>query len=161
MLDRFEKLVFVLTLILATVAGASFISGAYADQAVQSTGAPTTFVGTTVTGTTITGTTGTFTTSATIGGATPTAITNIRVYAPSLTPAATTAAIQTSVQTFAVAGITTADKIFVNGPTPTSLCPMVAARASATDQIALNFTVLTAAICTPASGTYTIVAVRS
>lgn len=84
-----------------------------------------------------------------------------RTYAPSLTPAQTSAAIQTATQTFAVTGLSTADRIIVNGPTPTSLCPMVSARVSATDQIALDFTVLTAVACTPASGTYTVVAIRS
>jgi len=96
-----------------------------------------------------------------VGTSSPTTITNIRIYTPSLTPSATSAAIQTATQTFAVTGVTAADTIHVVGPTPTSLCPMVAARVSATDQIAIDFTVLTAAICTPASGTYRILAVRS
>lgn len=96
-----------------------------------------------------------------IVGASGTTVTQIRIYAPSLTPGATSAAIQTSTQTFAVVGITTADKIHVIGPTPTSLCPLVGARASAADQIALDFTVLTAVACTPAAGTYNVVAIRS
>ncbi len=94
-------------------------------------------------------------------GGTGTNLTQIRVYSPSLTPAATTAAIQTSIQTFTVTGLTTADKVIVNGPAPTSLCPMVDARVSVADTLAIHFTVLTAAICTPAAGTYTVVAIRS
>jgi hypothetical protein len=94
-------------------------------------------------------------------GATPTAITQIRVYAPSLTPAATTAAIQTAEQTFTVSGLATSDKVYINGPVPTSLCPPVTVRVSAVDTLAIGFSVLTVAICTPASGTYNVVAVRS
>lgn len=93
------------------------------------------------------------------GSATP--VTQIKVYAPSLTPAATSAAIQTSSQTFTVTGLATTDKVFVNGPAPTSLCPLVGARVSATNTLALDFTVLTASACTPAPGTYNIVAMRS
>lgn len=103
----------------------------------------------------------TATTSLTLGSSSPTAITNIRVYAPSLTPAASTAAIQTTEQTFTVTGLTTADKVFVNGPAPTSLCPPVTFRVSAANTLAIGFSTLTAAICTPAAGTYNIVAVRS
>lgn len=84
-----------------------------------------------------------------------------RVYSQSLTPSATSAAIQTSAQTFTVTGLTTADVVFVNGPAPTSLCPMVGARVSAANTLQLHFTVLTASACTPASGTYVVVAVRS
>jgi hypothetical protein len=84
-----------------------------------------------------------------------------RVYSASLTPAATSAAIQTSAQTFTVTGLTTDDKVYVNGPAPQSLCPMVGARVSAANTLQLHFTVLTAAACTPAAGTYLIVATRS
>jgi opacity protein-like surface antigen len=97
----------------------------------------------------------------TVGAASPTAITNIRVFAPSLTPAITSAAIQTAEQTFTVTGLATTDKVFVNGPVPTSLCPPVTFRVSATDTLAIGFSTLTAAGCTPAAGTYNIVAVRS
>ena len=103
----------------------------------------------------------TATTSATIGGATPTAITNIRVYAPSLTPAATPIAIGIDEQAFTVTGLTTADKVFVNGPAPTALCPAVTFRVSVANTLAIGFSDLTAAACTPAAGTYNIVAIRS
>lgn len=94
-------------------------------------------------------------------GASATPITQVRIYSQTLTPAATTAAIQTAEQTFTVTGLTTADKIFVNGPAPTSLCPAVTFRVSAVDTIAVGFSTLTAAVCTPASGTYNIVAIRN
>ena len=98
-------------------------------------------------------------TSLALGGGT--VITQIRVYAPSLTPAATAAAIQTVEQTFAVVGLTTTDKVFVNGPAPTSLCPPVTFRVSAADTLAIGFSTLTAAACTPVAGAYNIVAVRN
>ena len=98
-------------------------------------------------------------TSLALGGGT--AITRIVVYAPNLTPAATAAAIQTAEQTFTVNGLTTADKVMVNGPAPTSLCPAVTFRVSAADTLAIGFTTLTAAACTPAAGVYNIIAVRN
>ena len=100
-----------------------------------------------------------FSTSIALGGGT--AITKIVVYAPSLTPAATAAAIQTVEQTFTVTGLTTADKVFVNGPVPTSLCPPTTFRVSAADTLSIGFTTLTAAACTPVAGTYNIVAIRN
>ena len=100
-------------------------------------------------------------TAMTIGTVTPTAITNIRVYAPSLTPTQIAAAIGAVEQTFTVTGLTTADKVNVNGPAPTALCPMVAARVSAADTLAITFADLTAGLCTPTAGTYTITAIRS
>lgn len=81
-------------------------------------------------------------------------------FSPSLTPAATSAAIQTAEQTFTVTGLLTTDRVIINGPAPTSLCPPTTARVSATNTLAIGFTVLTAAACTPAAGTYKIVAFR-
>lgn len=98
-------------------------------------------------------------TSVAIGGGT--AITKIAAYAPSLTPVATAAAIGTTQQTFAVTGLATTDKLIVNGPVPTSLCPCTGARVSAVDTLQLDFTTLTAAACTPAAGAYNVVAVRN
>lgn len=98
-------------------------------------------------------------TSVAVGGGT--AITKIVAYAPTLTPTASSAAIQTAEQTFTVTGLTTADKVIVNGPAPTSLCPPVTFRVSAADTLAIGFSTLTAAACTPAAGVYNIVAVRN
>lgn len=94
-------------------------------------------------------------------GASGTDITQIRVYSQSLTPAATAALVQTVEQTFTVTGLATTDKVYINGPVPTSLCPPVTVRVSALDTLAIGFTTLTAVACTPAGGTYNIVAVRS
>lgn len=103
----------------------------------------------------------TFSTSITVGSATPTPMTNIRVYSASCTPTASSAAIQTHVFACTVTGVTTADKIIVNGPASTSLCPLVTARVSGADTVSLEFAVLTAAACTPSAGTYLVVAFRS
>lgn len=84
-------------------------------------------------------------------------VVNIKVYSPSLTPAATAAAIGTTQQTFSVSGLATANRIAVIGPVPTSLCPITGARVSAANTLQLDITTLTAAACTPASGTYTVV----
>jgi len=95
-----------------------------------------------------------------IGNATPTAITNIRVYTPALTPAAIAAA-SVSEQTFAVAGLTTADKVLVNGPAPGTNPPAVHARVSTADTLAVTFINPTAGTATPTSGTFSVVAIRS
>lgn len=98
-------------------------------------------------------------TSLALGGGT--AITKIVAYAPTLTPIATAAAIQTVEQTFTVTGLATTDKVFVNGPVPTSLCPAVTCRVSAADTLAIGFTTLTAVACTPVAGVYNIIAIRN
>lgn len=73
----------------------------------------------------------------------------------SITPAASSAAIQTAAQTFTLTGAIIGEPIAViSQPAPTSLCPLVAARVTAANTVSLYFTTLTAAACTPASGTY-------
>lgn len=85
---------------------------------------------------------------------------NIALYAQTITPAASSAAIQTAEQTFTVTGLAVGDRVFLSGPVPTSLCPPVTARVSAANTLAIGFSTLTAAACTPVSGTYYIVGVR-
>ncbi len=78
-----------------------------------------------------------------------------------ITPAASSAAIQTAAQTFTVKGLATGEPVaVVSQPAPTSLCPLVAARVTAANTVSLYFTTLTAAACTPASGTYFLMAPR-
>jgi hypothetical protein len=73
----------------------------------------------------------------------------------SITPAATSAAIQTASQNFTVNGLLSGEPIFVvSQPAPTSLCPLVGARVTAANTVTLYWTVLTAAACTPAAGSY-------
>lgn len=72
-----------------------------------------------------------------------------------ITPTATAATIATVAQTFTVTGLSTGEPIIVvSQPAPTSLCPLVAAKITAANTVSLYFTVLTAAACTPAAGTY-------
>lgn len=94
-----------------------------------------------------------------LGGGT--VLTLATVYTPSLTPAACAASIGMQQQTFTVTGLTTADKVFVNGPAPAALAAMVAARVSATNTLALTFANLSAAANVPAAGVYTVLAIRS
>lgn len=73
----------------------------------------------------------------------------------SFTGTATSAAIQTVAQTVTVNGLIAGEPITVIGqPAPTSLCPLTSARVTAANTVSLYFTVLTAAACTPATGTY-------
>ncbi len=78
-----------------------------------------------------------------------------------ITPVATAASIQTAAQTFTVHGLATGEPIVVvSQPAPTSLCPLVAARVTAANTVSLYWTTLTAAACTPAAGTYFLLAPR-
>lgn len=78
-----------------------------------------------------------------------------------ITPAATAAAIQTVGQTFSVKGLSPGEPVaVVSQPAPSSLCPLIAARVTAADTVSLYFTTLTAAACTPAAGTYFLLAPR-
>ena len=81
-------------------------------------------------------------------------------YNVSFTAAATAAAIGTSQQTVTVTGLATTDVVYVNGPVPTALCPYTGFRVSAANTLQIDFTTLTAAACTPAAGTYNIIAIR-
>lgn len=87
-------------------------------------------------------------------------ITKIAVYAPSLTPASVAAATSAE-QTFTVNGLTTADKVVVNGPSVTAGTGIVGARVSAANTLAITFMNATAAALTPTAGTYNIIAIRS
>lgn len=94
----------------------------------------------------------------TVGGGT--AVTKIAVYTATLTSTSVAAA-TTAEQTFTVNGLTTTDKVIVNGPTPTAGTGIVNARVSAANTLAITFINTTEAAATPATGTYTIIAIRS
>lgn len=98
-------------------------------------------------------------TSATIGSA-GTAITQIRVYSQTITPASV-ATIVCAEQTFTVTGLTTADKVLVNPAATGNATSMAQARVSAADTLALMYCNPTAGALVPGAGTYTIVAFRS
>lgn len=104
-------------------------------------------------------TTLTASTSAAVGAA-GTAITQIRVYSQTVTPAAVAAA-TVAEQTFTVTGLTTADKVFVNNADLTTATGIAGVRVSAVDTLAVRFVNPTAGALTPAAGTWTIIAVRS
>lgn len=93
-----------------------------------------------------------------LGGGT--AVTKIAVYTPSLTPMSVAAA-TTAEQTFTVTGLTTADKVIVNGPAPVAGTGIVNARVSTADTLAIAFANVTAGALTPVAGTYTVIAFRS
>lgn len=79
----------------------------------------------------------------------------------SITPSATSAAIQTVGQTATLTGVASGDQIIpVSYPAATSLCPMTNVRATAANQITIYYTVLTAGACTPAAGTYIFMVIR-
>lgn len=83
------------------------------------------------------------------------------LFSQTITPVATAAAIGTTEQTFTVTGIKTTDNVQVSKDlAETSLCPLVGARISAADTLALKFSTLTAAACTPSAGTHRIVVFR-
>lgn len=84
----------------------------------------------------------------------------LEYFTPSLTPAATPAAIGVSSQSFTVTGLTAGAAVNVSAPSSSSLCPLVSARATAANTLVLDFATLTAAACTPAAGTYSVLAVQ-
>jgi hypothetical protein len=89
-----------------------------------------------------------------------TAITKIVVYTPSLTPASV-AASTSAEQDFTVTGLTTADKVILNGPAPTAGTGIVNVRVKSADTLSITWGNFTTGSLTPASGTYNVVAIRS
>jgi hypothetical protein len=78
-----------------------------------------------------------------------------------ITPAATSAAIQTVAQAFTLTGLEPTDRVFlISQPAPTSLCPVTSVGVAAVNSVNLYFTVLTAAACTPAAGVFTFGIIR-
>jgi hypothetical protein len=92
-------------------------------------------------------------------GASGTAITQTRVYTPTLTPTLI-AGLGLVEQTFNVPGLALTDTISLNGPAPAAGTGPVAWRVSAVDTLAILFQT-TAINLTPSAGTYRILAVRS
>lgn len=92
-------------------------------------------------------------------GTSGTAITQTRVYTPTLTPSLI-AGIGLAEQTFTVTGLATTDTITLNGPAPAAGTAPVAWRVSAANTLAISFQT-TAISLTPSSGTYRVIAFRS
>jgi hypothetical protein len=83
------------------------------------------------------------------------------VLSASITPTATAASIGVATQTFTFTGLASGDKVAPLAlPAPTALCPPVGFRATAANTLSIDFAVLTAAACTPASGSYAVIVVR-
>lgn len=100
------------------------------------------------------------TTSLTVGSS-GTAITQMRVYTPTLNPASVAAA-TVAEQTFTVIGLTTSDTVYVNKPSLTANCGIVNVRVSAADTLAITWVnINTVSACDPASEVYRVVAIRS
>lgn len=89
-------------------------------------------------------------------GSSGTALSQVRVYTPTLTPAAVSAGAPVE-QTFTVTGLATTDTVTVNAPGP----GIFNARVSAANTLAITFMPPAAGSYTPPSGTYRIVAIRS
>jgi hypothetical protein len=89
-----------------------------------------------------------------------TALSQVVVYSPSITPSSVGAA-TVAEQTFTVTGLTTADKVIVNPPAIANATGIAGARASAADTLAVRFVNPTAGALTPTAGVYTVIAFRS
>lgn len=84
----------------------------------------------------------------------------VKGYTPSLTPAAV-GTNTTAEQTFTVTGLTTADKVIVNGPAHPAGLALCNVRVTAADTIGLTFMNTSAGSLTPTSGTYNVIAIRT
>lgn len=90
---------------------------------------------------------------------TGTPISKIVIYSPSLTPTSIAANISAE-QDFTVAGLTTADKVSVNGP-PTEGTRILSVRVKAANTLSITFSNFTTRALTPARGVYNIIAIRN
>ena len=78
-----------------------------------------------------------------------------------ITPTQIAGTIATVGQAQTVTGIISGDSVrVVSHPVPTSLCPLVGAIASGTNEVTFYWSVLTAVACTPAAGTYKVLVTR-
>lgn len=94
-------------------------------------------------------------------GASGTALTQVRVYSQTITPASV-AANTCAEQTFTVTGVTTADKISFNpGLAPTAGVSPVSIRVTAADTVGITFANNTAGALTPSAGTWQFLTTRS
>ncbi len=93
-------------------------------------------------------------------GASGTAVTQIKVYSQTVTPASVAANLCAE-QTFTVTGLTTADKIFINPVATGNATSAGQVRVSATNTLAVTYCNPTAGALTPAAGAANIVAIRS
>jgi hypothetical protein len=90
-----------------------------------------------------------------------TKVTQFVLTSGTITPSATSAAIQTTGQAETLTGLASGDQVaVVSQPAPTSLCPLVGVRATGANELTMYFTTLTASACTPAAGVFKVLVVR-
>lgn len=95
-------------------------------------------------------------------GTSGTALSQIRVYTPTLTPATALLPGTTAEEAFTVTGLSTADTVSINPPAQTAGIAIAGVRVSGVDTLAIQWAnVMVAGVLTPATGVYRIVAVRS
>lgn len=99
-------------------------------------------------------------TSLKVGAAADTAMTKIKKYSQTITPASVGAA-TVAEQTFTVTGLTTADTVIVNQAAISNAVGIAGVRVSAADTLAVRFVNPTAGSLTPTAGTWTIIAIRT
>lgn len=90
-----------------------------------------------------------------------TTLTKAVVYTPTLTPTVSVAANKTATEAFTVTGLTTADTVTVNGPTPTTDVVMGMCRVTAADTLEISWHNSSGGPATPATGIYRVMAWRS
>jgi hypothetical protein len=93
-------------------------------------------------------------------GAQGTTIKRIKVFSPTITPAATAGAVSAE-QTFTVTGLRTTDKVIVNPFAPSNSVNVGGVRVSAANTLAVNFTNPTAGALTYPAGAWQVIAVES
>jgi hypothetical protein len=94
-------------------------------------------------------------------GSSGTAVTQMRIYTPTLNPS-NVAAASTAEQTYTVTGLATNDVVYINKPSLTSGCSIGNVRVSATDTLAITWVnILSILGCDPPSEVYSLVAIRS
>lgn len=89
-----------------------------------------------------------------------TTLKRLKVFSPNITPGSVAAA-TVAEQTFAVAGLRTTDKVFVDPPAIGNATGLAGSRVSAADTLAVRFVNPTAGALTPTAGVYTVLAVES
>lgn len=95
-----------------------------------------------------------------VGASTDTAITKVKKYTQTITPASVATA-TVAEQTFTVTGLTTADTVIVNAGAIANAVAIGNVRVSAANTLAVQFCNPTAGALTPTAGTWTIIAFRS
>jgi hypothetical protein len=95
-----------------------------------------------------------------VGASTDTAISKIKKYSQTITPASVGAA-TVAEQTFTVTGLATTDTVIVNPGAISNAVGVGGWRVSAANTLAVQFINPTAGALTPTAGTWTVIAIRT